>query len=451
MSMVSLSDLLAGARPDAHCIAIRDGRGITLARLRADVSHNADCLSIRAIRRAAVVCNDGYWFIVGILALAKIGADVILPPNAQSGTLLSLASEIDALLTDLEAVDRAQEIGLKSSPVDVAPFHTDLENARIDFFTSGSTGEVKRVQKSLILFQREASVLEQMWGAELGDIPIFGTVTHQHVFGMTFRIMWPIVAGRPFHTDFHVAWEPLMTQLSGPSMIVTSPAQLTRLGGLARGAAENRPRMIISAGAPLPAEAVNETTEIFGCVPTEIFGSTEAGAIAWRRGATKPALWHPLPSVEVASGDDGVLRLRSPYASGLGWCEQADRISLATDGRFRFEGRTDRVLKIEGKRVSLQRLEREIAELPWVEEAAVVSLGSGRIYLGAVVRLTAPGAIEIERLGKFRFERKLRRELSSTEDLAVLPRRWRFVDRMPMDALGKRRTSDVVALLEQQA
>ena len=89
MSMVSMSELLAGARPDTHCVAIQDGRQITLARLRADISHNANRLSARAIKRAAVVCKDGYWFIVGVLALVKIGADVILPPNAQSGTLLS--------------------------------------------------------------------------------------------------------------------------------------------------------------------------------------------------------------------------------------------------------------------------------------------------------------------------------------------------------------------------
>ena len=67
------------------------------------------------------------------------------------------------------------------------------------------------------------------------------------------------------------------------------------------------------------------------------------------------------------------------------------------------------------------------------------------------MQLSAAGVAEIERLGKFRFERKLRRELSSTEDLAVLPRRWRFVDRMPMDGLGKRRIGDVVALLEHKA
>jgi acyl-coenzyme A synthetase/AMP-(fatty) acid ligase len=451
MSRVSLSDLLAGARPDTHCVAIRNGQPITLAQLRADVSHNADRLSNRDIYRAAVVCKDGYWFIVGVLALVKIGADVILPPNAQTGTLVSVLGEVEGLLTDSWAIDHEKVIVLESGRAEVAGFQADFERGRIDFFTSGSTGEIKKVEKSLVLFEREASVLEEMWGAELGEISIAGTVTHQHVFGMTFRIMWPMVAGRPFHSEFHVAWEPLMAQLNGPSMIVTSPAQLTRLGGLAPVTAANSPRMIISAGAPLPAEAADDATGIFGCTPTEILGSTEAGVIAWRHGGPGPVLWQPLPSVEVAASRDGVMILRSPHASGHGWCDQADRISLTGDGRFHLEGRIDRVVKVEGKRVSLERLEREIAGLRWVNEAAVVALGEPRTYLGAVVKLSAAGVAEIERVGKFRFERMLRRELSSTEDLAVLPRRWRFVDFMPMDGLGKRRVPDVVALLEQTA
>jgi acyl-coenzyme A synthetase/AMP-(fatty) acid ligase len=451
MSLVSLSDLLAGARPDTHCVAIRNNQRITLAQLRSDVSHNADRLSNRSIRRAAVICNDGYWFIVGVLALVKIGAEVILPPNAQTGTLLRVLGEVEGLLTDSWAIDHEKVIVLEPGRAEVTAFQADFGKGRIDVFTSGSTGDIKKVEKSLLLFEREASVLEQMWGAELAEIPIVGTVTHQHVFGMTFRIMWPITAGRPFHSEFHVAWEPLMAHLDGPSMIVTSPAQLTRLGGFAPETAVNRPRMIISAGAPLPTEAASDAIGIFGCTPTEILGSTEAGVIAWRRGGPEPALWQPLPSVEVAASRDGVLMLRSPHASGHGWCEQADRISLTGDGRFRLEGRIDRVLKVEGKRVSLERLEREIAGLPWVSEAAVVALGEPRTYLGAVAKLSAAGVAEIERLGKFRFERMLRRELSSTEDLAVLPRRWRFVDFMPMDGLGKRRVSDVVALLEQTA
>jgi acyl-coenzyme A synthetase/AMP-(fatty) acid ligase len=449
MSIVSISDLLAGARDDSHCIAIQDGRPISLSRLRADVSHNADRLAARNIRRGAVVCEDGYRFIVVILALVKIGAEVILPPNSQAGTLRTLASEFDALLTDSEAADLPRKLALESGPAEAPPFRIDTETSRLDFFTSGSTSEMKRVEKSIAMFEREANLLEQMWRADLGAAPIIGTVTHQHVFGMTFRIMWPMLAGRPFHSEFHVMWEPLMAQLNGPSMLVSSPAQLTRLGGLAPVASANRPRLIITAGAPLPADAAREAAAIFGTVPTEIFGSTEAGVIAWRRGFEDPPLWQPLPSVEVAADDGGILRLRSPHANARDWCEQPDRVSFAPDGRFRLEGRVDRVLKIEGKRVSLQKLEREIAALRWVTEAAVVALGGNRAYLGAVVKLSDAGVAELARLGKFRFERMLRHELSSLEDTAVLPRRWRFVDLMPMDGLGKRRVRDVTALLEQ--
>jgi len=449
VSLVALADLLAGARPESHCVAIQNGRPITLARLRADICHNADRLAADGIRRGAVVAEDGYWFLVGLLALIKIGAEVMLPPNAQAGALRRLAGEVDVLLTAAEPIELGNQVALQAGPAAVAPFAFDTVAGRIEFFTSGSTGEMKRVARSLTRLEREAAVLEQMWGGELGDVPVLGTVTHQHVFGMTFRIVWPLVAGRPFHAEFHVAWEPLTAQLNGPAMVVTSPAQLTRLGGLPPLAAAQRPRLIITAGAPLPPAAAREATAIFGCAPTEIFGSTEAGVIAWRREVAEPVLWQPLPSVEVAADADGVLLLRSPHASGDGWAQQADRIAFAADGRFRLEGRIDRVLKIEGKRVSLQRLERELAALPWVEEAAVAGLGEHDAYLGAVVRLSAMGAAELERLGKFRFERMLRWELSSTEDPAVLPRRWRFVNSMPMDGLGKRRVRDVVALLEQ--
>jgi acyl-coenzyme A synthetase/AMP-(fatty) acid ligase len=449
LSLVSVSDLLAGGRSDDHCVAILDGRRINLSRFRSDVFHNAEWLSDSSVRRGAVVCEHGYWFIVGILSLVKIGAEVILPPNAQDGTLRSIAGDVDAIVVDSGSAAVPKRYVLQSSSDVVASFRTDLKNGNIHFFTSGSTGEMKAVKKSITMFEREASVLENMWGTELQEIPVVGTVTHQHVFGMTFRIIWPLTAGRPFHSEFHMAWEGLHAQLDGPTMIVTSPAQLTRLGGLAAVAENNRPRRIITAGAPLPSEAARDSSAIFGCAPTEILGSTEAGVIAWRHSGTGPAVWQPFPTVEVEANAEGVMLLRSAHASTPGWSLQSDKIQLDGDGRFRLLGRIDRILKIEGKRVSLQRLERELCELVWVKEAAVVGLGGSRPYLGTVVQLSEAGAVEIERLGKFRFERKLRRELSWMEDLAVLPRRWRFVDFMPTDQLGKRRVNDVVTLLEQ--
>jgi acyl-coenzyme A synthetase/AMP-(fatty) acid ligase len=451
MRLVSLSELLAGARPDDHCVALLDGERISLSRLRADISHNTNLLTGRCIRRGTVVCNSGYWFAVGVLALAKLRAHVMIAPNALPGTLRAIASDCDVVLTDLREVGGALDALQPSTSARSAPFNLDIGEVRLYFFTSGSTGEMKRVEKSFASFEHEAAVLEQMWGEDVGAVPVVGTVTHQHMFGMTFRIMWPLISGRPFDAEFHVTWEPLMAALTGPSIIITSPAQLTRLGGFAPEKAENRPRMIITAGSPLPPFAAREAAEVFGCQLVEIFGSTEAGIVAWRYGEREPGLWEPLPTVDVSADQDGVLMLRSPHASGSVWCKQSDRISFEAGGRFRLEGRIDRIVKIEGKRVSLQRMERQIVTLEWVSEAAVVALGKegGGAYLGAVVKLSVAGLLEIQRLGKFRFVRKLRRELSASEDLSVLPRRWRFVDLMPTDGLGKRRVADFVALLKE--
>lgn len=451
MSVVALAALLAGARPTTQPIAYLQDEPITLGRWRADIAHNVERLLARRIQRGALVCEEGYWFMVGLLALVQIGASVILPPNEQPRTLRGLQPEFDALVTDSSSAAIADKFRLESSAHELPALRYDLEQSRIAFFTSGSTGEIKQVPKTLQHFELEAAALEARWGAQLNTVRIFGTVTHQHVFGMTFRLMWPLLAGRPFQSEFHIAWEPLLAKLTPRAVIVSSPAQLSRLGGLTPLPAAQQPSMVITAGAPLPEAAAEEATAILGCLPTEIYGSTEAGVIGWRDGVTRPVLWRPFPGVEVKAGTDGVLLLRSRHACADGWCEQADRITLSDGGRFRLEGRVDRVVKIEGKRVSLERMERAVAALPWIAEAAVVSLGGNPLYLGVVAKLAPAGDSEVARLGKFRFERLLRRELAQAEDAAVLPRRWRFVEAMPVDGLGKRRSADLQALFGKSA
>jgi acyl-coenzyme A synthetase/AMP-(fatty) acid ligase len=449
MAIVTLDALLARGRPATNPIAYLGDEPVTLERWRADIVHNAERLAALHIRRGALICEEGYWFIVGLLALIRIGARVILPPNEQPGTVRGLQPEFDVLVTDSAPAAMGDMVVLESSADKLSALRCDLAQNRIGFFTSGSTGEIKQVPKTLRHFELEAEALEARWGAQLDAVRIFGTVTHQHVFGMTFRLMWPLLAGRPFQSEFHIAWEPLLALLTPRAVIVSSPAQLSRLGGLSPLTADQRPSMVITAGAPLPEAAAEEAEAIFGHVPTEIYGSTEAGVIGWRDSTTQPVLWRPFSGVEVKAGMDGVLLLRSRHASIEGWCEQADRISLNDDGRFHLEGRVDRIAKIEGKRVSLDRLEHSVIALPWIEEAAVVVIGENPVYLGVVARLAAAGEDAIRRMGKFRFERHLRRELAQTEDAAVLPRRWRFVETVPVDGLGKRRLSDLQALFDK--
>lgn len=443
-----LARLREGERRENEIVAIRGTETLRLGRLCAEIVHNARRVAERGVRRGMLVCEDSFQFVVGLMALLQAGAEVVLPPNAQPGTLSSLADATDLLVTDLNRAEHPNELVLEPAG---APSGAAIPDAaakiRISFFTSGSTGQPKRVEKSLEMLECEAMVLEAIWGNALGPAQVAGMVSHQHIFGLAFKVMWPLVSGRPFSTQIHHTWETLIGELSGPTVIVSSPAHLTRIGGLTPLAAGNRPRMIFSAGAPLPKAAAREIQEILGTAPTEIFGSTETGALAWRNGSGEDDLWRPLPGIETSSTGDGLLRVRSPFASSADWCDLADKVELSAGGCFRFRGRADRVAKIEGRRVSLLQLEGDLSQLPWIADAVVAIVPPTLSFLGAVVVLTQLGREELARQGKFRFERMLRRELTSTQDAAVLPRRWRFVERIPIDGMGKRLSGEVTVLL----
>ena len=60
------------------------------------------------------------------------------------------------------------------------------------------------------------------------------------------------------------------------------------------------------------------------------------------------------------------------------------------------------------------------------------------------------GAQELGDIDAFRFGRRLRAALARSQDAAGLPRRWRFVDRIPCDPLGKRASAALAALFKDE-
>ena len=107
---------------------------------------------------------------------------------------------------------------------------------------------------------------------------------------------------------------------------------------------------------------------------------------------------------------------------------------MLPDGRFRLKGRLDRVVKVEGQRVSLPELEHALRQHPWVREAALVPLDGSRDLLGAVVILRDPAEASGER---DRLVAGLREFLLERFERVVVPRQWRFVSRLPTDERGK--------------
>ncbi|HXP98094.1 MAG TPA: AMP-binding protein, partial [Telmatospirillum sp.] len=384
--------------------------------------------------RAALFCRDSYNFAVGLFGLLQAGAAVVLPPNGQPGTLNALSGRFDRLVDD-DLLER-----LPGQAIDLAPLATDEPS--LHFFTSGSSGGAKCVTKTLGMMERELSVLDSLWPGEVGAV--LATVSHQHLYGLTFKIFRPLATGCPFTTEIHELWETLLAALPPGATVISSPAHLGRLGGIAPLTKGLWTRRILSAGAPLSAAAAAQAASILGCLPTEIFGSTETGVVATRHQLRGEEPWSLLPGVEMKTDGDGRLSVRAPHI-GAGWLLTADRVAAVSKG-FRFLGRVDQVVKVEGKRIDLRDVEQALLRSPLVEAVAVAVLPGDPPRLAAAVVPSREGAALLARLGAFRFGRLLRQGLAAFLEPAGRPRLWRFVTVLPVAAMGKRRNADILAL-----
>jgi hypothetical protein len=246
-------------------------------------------------------------------------------------------------------------------------------------------------------------------------------------------------------------WEDVLAVMPGGAALVTSPAHLSRVAGLEPVSPARRPALILSAGAPLSEAAASEARAFLTTPITEIFGSTETGAIATRLRDGQELPWAPLPGVTITQTGDGLLHAVAehfPGEPGSAGQTLSDRIEMAAGGTFRLDGRTDRIAKVEGARISLDELEKALTGLPEIERAVAIVLPGERALLAAAAVPSESGARRLAELGAFRFGRYLRSALAGQLPPAARPKRWRFVEVLPENAMGKRTMHEMVQLFQ---
>jgi acyl-coenzyme A synthetase/AMP-(fatty) acid ligase/3-hydroxymyristoyl/3-hydroxydecanoyl-(acyl carrier protein) dehydratase len=511
--MIALHDLLSVVHESAalQVPVCRDGAKVfDRAAFRARVAVLIALVQTQGAQRYALCIDDPFDFACALFALLACGKEPVIPANSTPGYLADLADAYDVVLTDadlplfellaganlgvnaeaevdtdLDTLARVNAaaaehagvatdtgIGNAQAASDPAATATGTANAQaasahtsraaltidpqapLTLYTSGSSGRPKPIRKTLAQFNAEVHTLEQQWGTLIGDATMLASVPHHHIYGLLFRVLWPLAAGRAF--DRAISIEPLhlQTQIEqcGAAVIVSTPAQLSRWPALP-GFADltPAPRAVFSSGGPLAFEAAQEYAAAYGAAPLEVYGSTETGGIAWRRQDQTDA-WQPLAGIAVRRDEDGALNVRSPHLDHAGWHRTDDRIAFDADGRFRLQGRLDRVLKLDGKRVSLPELEARLALHPYVAQAAIVPLaGASRERVGAVVALTEAGGAALRDEGRVALAKILRRHLAEYFDVVVLPRHWRFRVTLPFDARGKLPVAAVAAAFEPRS
>ncbi len=453
----TLSRLLAEERPAGERVAWRSGysgvdREVCWDEFRSQVASLERVIAALPRGRVALYTADSYALALGLFAIWHAGRIAVCPPNGQPGTLEALSDLVIASVSDGPGAVPGRPLIAPEAP-GVAPSQRESgsplppEAVAVELFTSGTTGRGKAIAKTLAHLEREVQNLEEELGPRVGAAPVLGSASHQHLYGMLFRVLWPLAARRPFHARAFLHAEEILTRARahGHCALASVPAHLKRV-------AESESfvplaqlcRVVFSSGGPLAPDTAEQWERAVGEAPVEIFGSTETGGVAWRqqgRGRAGAA-WTPFPAVRVAKdAADERLRVHSPFASlgdeGTGFA-MGDRVRLLADGRFVTLGRADRVLKIGEKRLSLPDMEERLLEHAWVEAVALLPLErKEEMRVAAVVVLAEPGREVLAARGRRALRLALADSLAREWDRVLLPRIWRFVEALPEDPQGK--------------
>ncbi len=444
------------------------GKSVSHRQLIQEVTVLAQELDASSLSHWALACQDSGAFIKGLLALLASGKSVFLPANSQPGTLFTISQYARSLLTDGEGsgfvgkVESLQSPSLASSDLQTEfTVQSRLKHApgTLYFSTSGSSGDPKLVVKPLSLLEAEVSAQEALFGAALGDAVTLSCVAHQHIYGVLFRILWPLLGGRTVHTAQFEYPEQLLAEIlrHRSSVVVASPAQLDRLPTeLNWGEIEGRVAQVFSSGAPLSPEGSVLGKQCLGHFPCEVLGSTETGGVAWRtqeasiRNPGVTSFWTPLPGVTTVLSKNGLLTVASPWTGEDEPVVMGDRAQRLDDGRFLLQGRADTIVKIEGKRLSLADVNRRLQDLPWVAQARVIVLQGKRQQLAAVIVLTSKGQALLEDEGRLSLSRQLKARLAQHFEAVTLPRKWRFLESLPVNSQGKTPLAVLETLFEPQ-
>lgn len=503
-------------------------------------------------RRTRVVMHssDTTALLPALFGAWSAGVETMLTGDALPGTLARMrAAAMVEPGVDLLALDMAAFAGKDPAadglapvaapdPIDApaaaletpVPFFGVLSDEAVlcSLFTSGSTGEAKRVPKRLgqLFFETEGVARAFFEAGIRFDEPTVAvsTVTAQHIYGILFRALLPLIepnlmADAP-RTHFPEALAERMAGFAREGkkiLLVSSPAHLSRftdphLFDASRAAVVG----VSSSAGPLSAEAARHARLAFGHWPLEVLGSTETGGIARRMRAfeneaderaaqrfgesgqvdllthllsapvaTPP--WRPMPGVEAAVALDdanaanaaadrrasdaiaregvGRIALKARHLADRGWTIGDDAVRLCVDKTgpaFTLLGRADRIAKIEGKRVALAEVESLLLSSGRFEAVKVFAVAAGDELFHApglpatpslrdelaVVAVPKKEAKTQLLLGKNEFLASLRAELLKALSPVLIPKRWRFVDRLPANAQGKTTRAALCALFD---
>ena len=404
-------------------------------------------------------CEDYWYFLCTFVAILQCKKAVYITQNITESFMAEVKKPGVFFITDqnvplddtsffipdlIEKAEMPAEAEIRTTP------EINDEETEIYLYTSGSTGKPKAVRHTMKEIETDNSVVISLWGEEYFKRKQITTVSQHHVYGFYWCICLPFTLGLPFRRK-RIEFPSEFEKLTDTSyVLVSTPAFLKRTVEVLD-KLDMKDVFISVSGGAVSEELAVSTEKLFGFCPMEGYGSTETSGIAYRQQSRDGLVWTPYVCVKLWVGEDGCLNVKSPFIKDPAGVATADLVELYDDGRFLLKGRADSIVKIEEKRISMTEVENRLLETGFVSEVKVVALSNDvRQYLAAAVVLNAQGREKFAHSEKFEMNRWFHDFLMKYFENVVIPKKWRFVEKLPSDVQGKVHKLEVMALFTQE-
>lgn len=394
----------------------------------------------------AICCYRPQAFVRAHCWALQNGFTSVLAARADLSGLTEIQAEMGDFSAITDDISPTMISGLQTIHVDALPMPASLPAAQWPepvalLFTSGSTGRAVRVSRSAASIRGEVECLRALLPSAIAGATFITTVPLEHMFGYTFGFWLPQLVGARLLAERIVLPQDLRNACASavaPLWIITTPLHLRAYCEL--GAAFPNVAGILCATAPLPARLAQRACELFGAPVTEIYGSTETGAIAsrlWQASGTAPC-WQALAGIRIQKDHAGHAVCEAGHLGAA--ITLPDQIEFDSDG-FHITGRATDIVKVAGKRHSLCTLNELLISVPGVRDGVFFSPSSIHANATDSDRLAAfvvpaPGCTRQQVL----------QALRQSVDEVFLPRPLYLVERLPRMSTGKLRQQDLAAL-----
>ncbi|OMI33592.1 AMP-binding protein [Streptomyces sparsogenes] len=361
----------------------------------------------------------------------------------------------DAGGREASAAPAAPAAAVETVPVDLAERaawtgpEPDPKATAFILYTSGTTGAPKGALISRRAVAADLDALAEAWAWTAEDTLVHGLPLF-HVHGLVLGVLGALRTGsRLVHTGRPA---PAAYAAAGGSLYFGVPTVWHRVAQDPDAArALSAARLLVSGSAPLPAPVFRDLELLTGHRPVERYGMTETLITLSTRadGERRPGyVGTPLSGIRTRvaaeeGAEIGELQLTGPtlfdgylgrpeatagsYTED-GWFRTGDIAAIEPDGFHRIVGRasTD-LIKSGGYRIGAGEVENALLDHPAVREAAVVGAPHEDLGQQIVAYVVADGVSEAELIDFVAGQLSVHKR----------PRKVRFLDALPRNAMGK--------------